>query len=135
MPYYNCVVDASYNGAQGALDASGIPQYSRISDALVHGMPGDGDVIFVKNGVYRERVVGERADVSIIGEDAKKTRIEFNACVADGTAAGMRDRNAMLVEYTATGFSMCNISIENTYPYADGTDQPADALAILADNV
>lgn len=135
MPYYNCVVDASYKGAQGALDASGIPQYSRISDALVHGMPGDGDVIFVKNGVYRERVVVERADVSIIGEDAKKTRIEFNACVADGTAAGMRDRNAMLVEYTATGFSMCNISIENTYPYADGTDQQADALAILADNV
>lgn len=30
---------------------------------------------------------------------------------------------------------MCNISIENTYPYADGTDQQADALAILADNV
>lgn len=134
-PYYNCIVDASYKGAPGAFGTSGVRQYSSIGDALLNEMPGDGDVIFVKSGIYRERVVVEHADVSIIGEDSQRTKIEFNACVADGTATGMRDRNAMVIEYTATGFSMCNISIENTYPYADGTDQQADALAVLADNV
>ena len=52
-------------------------------------------------------------NVSLLGEDAQKTHIYYSAAVAEKTATGMWDRNAMYVDSKADGFTAENLTIEN----------------------
>lgn len=129
--HYDILVDA--NAPQQSAEGSGT--YTSINDALA-SVPDDNEdtkVVFVKNGTYNERVVITKPNVHILGEDALKTRICHSASVAGGSATGMRDRNAVYVDYTARNLRLENIYIENTYKYTNGNDQQADALAVTAD--
>ena len=47
--------------------------YSTITDAVNHA--SDGDVVFVKNGIYNESLVIDKS-ISLVGEDVKNTIIE-----------------------------------------------------------
>ena len=135
-PHYDILVDAGYTGDNG-VEFSEVPVYSSINAALaaVCADKQNDTVIFVKNGIYNERVVVSKPDISILGEDSQKTVICYSAAVAEGSATCMLDRNVVFVDYTSENFMLENIHIENTYAYTNGNDQQADALAIVADNV
>lgn len=122
---YNIVVDRQGYGT----DQSGHKIYSSISDAV--NSAKSGDVIFVKNGSYNERVAVKTANISIIGEDSQKTKVYYS--MPSKNASGMYERNCMKIEKSAEGFSLENITVENSFAYTNGSDEQADALCVLAD--
>ncbi len=133
-PKINAKVDSAFTGTDGT-ETAGVKMYKTI-EAAVNAVPSTNTssyVIYVLNGTYNERVTVESPYVSLLGQDARKTKIAFSAAIADHTATDMWTRNAMYVAETATGFTAENITIENTYNYTNGNDQQADALCIVAD--
>lgn len=133
---WDITVDAAFTGTDGT-EVDGIPVYKTVQ-AAVDSVAADNAeqvVIFVKNGDYNERVTVTAPHISILGEDKELTRIYKSVAVADGTATGMWDRNAFYVDSTADYFTMENLTIENSYNYTNGSDEQADALAIVADEV
>lgn len=133
---WDITVDAAFTGTDGD-KVDGIPTYKTVQ-AAVNTVPADNNtavVIFVKKGQYEERVTVTSPYISILGEDRDLTRIYKSVAVADKTATGMWDRNAFYVDSTADYFTLENVTIENSYPYKNASDEQADALAIVADNV
>lgn len=134
LEHYDMLVDAAFTGDDGTL-VNGVPCYATVG-AAVKAVPSDNQkqvTIFIKNGQYQERVVVTSPYISLIGEDSIGTHIYASEAVADKSAATMWDRNCMYVDSTATGFTMENLTVENSYPYKNGTDEQADALCIVAD--
>lgn len=122
---YNIVVDKQGYGT----DQSGHKIFNSISSAVSNAQ--SGDIIFVKNGSYNERVAVKTANITIIGEDSQKTKVYYS--MPSKNASGMYERNCMKIEKSAEGFSMENITVENSYAYTNGSDEQADALCVLAD--
>lgn len=133
---WDITVDAAFEGEDGT-EVDGIPVYKTVQAAVSSVAADNAEqvVIFVKNGDYNERVSVTAPNISILGEDKELTRIYKSVAVADGTASGMWDRNAFYVDSTADGFTIENITVENSYNYTNGSDEQADAMAIVADNV
>lgn len=133
-PDYNIVVDSAFTGKDGDV-VEGYATYKTVQAAInsVSEDNAESKVIFIKNGKYNERVTVMVPNVSLLGEDAQKTHIYYSAAVAEKTATGMWDRNAMYVDSKADGFTAENLTIENSYKYTNGNDQQADALCIVAD--
>lgn len=121
---YDAVVDRS-----GKADSSGCKVYTTLQSAV--DSANAGDVIFVKNGDYNERVVVKKEGISIIGQDRLKTRVYYS--IASKDVNGMSERNCMKIESSATGFTLENITVENTYPYTNGSNEQADALCVICD--
>lgn len=133
-PVIDMVVDSAFSGTDGDV-VDGYATYKTVQ-AAVNSVAADNTeskVIFIKNGEYEERVEVKSPYVSLLGEDAEKTHLFKDVCVAGGSATGMWDRNAFYVDSTADGFTAENLTIENTYAYTNGSDQQADALCIVAD--
>ncbi|MFO8133123.1 MAG: NosD domain-containing protein [Thermoplasmatota archaeon] len=111
------VVSVSFQGNGGTLyvGGAGPGNYTRIQDALDDA--GDGDVVYVYNGIYRERI---RISTSVIleGEDR-------NGTVVDGGGDGT------VVEIAAAGAVMRHLTI--TGGGGDGWDMPA--VNVTADDV
>ncbi len=136
---YDIVVDAEYSGTAGTPDVNGAPQYKTITEAVA--VAGGSKVILVRNGDYNERLVIDKANVSIIGEDSVKTRIYYDTSIdghigdnvgPDGNK-GTEWRCAMYVKSSATGFTAENITIENSYQYTGtgyngSSNESAEAL-------
>lgn len=120
---YDIVVDK--NGS----DSSGKPVFTSVRNAINAAAPGQ--VVFVKNGDYNERVVVRNSGITVIGQDSQKTRVHYS--VASKDVSGMTERNCMLIDSTATDFTLENMTVENSYPYTNQSNEQADALCVLAD--
>jgi len=99
-----------------ACDGSG--DFKTINDALavVPQVKDDRIVLFVKNGVYKEKIRLMHANLSLIGEDAEKTVITFDDCakklLPDGRRMGTF--NSYTVYIGGSDFHASNITIENS---------------------
>lgn len=133
---YNKLVDASYTGTDGDNNADGIPTYKTIQAAVnsVSANNASKVVILVTAGDYNERLVVDKPNVSIIGQDRESTLVHNNpGYVGDD----MSKRCATYVQSSAANFSAENISFKNDYVYStpDGkSNKSADALRVDADN-
>jgi hypothetical protein len=67
----------------------------------------------------------------VIGQDSQKTRVYY--AVASKDVNGMTERNCMLIDSTATDFTLENMTVENSYNYTNQSNEQADALCVLAD--
>ena len=135
---YDIAVDASYKGVDGAEDAStGAKMYGTVQ-AAVNSVAADNGarvVILIKEGSYKEHLVIDKPNITLIGEDREKVNLNYSdkATVGQGTDV----RCATYVKSSATNFAAENLTIENTYEYlGDGTvsNESADALRVDADN-
>ncbi len=118
---YDYVVDQNYDGDSGNVAPEyGVPTYKKVQDAI-DAVPADNastKVIFVRNGEYNEQVVVNSKNVSLIGEDSKKTHIYFASCEANKTTASTTSsRYAFAVNKGADNFTAENICMENSYEY------------------
>ncbi len=68
-------------------------------------------IIYVKNGVYNEKVTVNRPNVTIIGESRKNTRIEFSI------PAGNESISRGVFNIFGNGVVLENLTIANTYPH------------------
>ncbi len=140
---YDMVVDASYTGEDGAL-INGLPTYSTVQ-AAVDAVPSDNaerQVIYIKSGDYKERLVVNTPYISLIGEDSDSVRIHCYPAELYPEDAGyeaggdMSKRCATYIMSGATGFSAENLTFANDYDYStpDGkSNKSADALRCDAD--
>ena len=92
-----------------AKDLSG--DYTSLQQA-VDALPDDGtpSTIFLKAGVYRERVVLHKDNVRLIGEDRDKTVITASGCAKDPDETGQEGGTFLSATLTVTGQ---NVSVEN----------------------
>ena len=142
------IVDASYTG-EGGTEIDGIPTYKTVQAAVNAAAENVGvqrtaekTVIFIKNGDYKERLVVNTPNISLIGESEDGVRIHCYPAELypndPGYEAGgdMKKRCATYITSNATGFSAENLTFANDYDYStpDGkSNKSADALRCDAD--
>lgn len=89
------------------------------------------DTVFVKNGVYRERVEIFTPDITLIGEDREKTVIEYGLyakMICNGEKLGTFRSYTFLVN--TDGFTCKNMTISNTAGFGERVGQ---AIAVYAE--
>ncbi len=134
---YDRVVDAAYTGTDG-VSVDGIPTYSTVQGAV--DAASAGDIILVLAGSYEERLVVNKANITIIGEDRESTLVHFYPGVLGSdyeAGQDMTKRCATYIQEGASGFAAENISFANDYVYStpDGkSNKSADALRCDADD-
>jgi pectinesterase len=116
-PSYDAVV---------ARDGGG--DYRTVQEALNHAPGGRARYrIYIKDGVYFEKLQVNKANIALIGESAAGTRLSFNQCSSD--AGGTAKSASMTV--LGTGFSAENLTIANTFDYDQSTAKNKQAVALL----
>ena len=139
----NMIVDAAYTGTDGAVDANGIPTYHTVQAAVDNAAAGNV-TIFVRAGDYKERLVVNAPNITLIGEGDDTFIHCYPAALYEnpdptkpGYEAGgdMSKRCATYIQSTATNFHAENIRFANDYVYGstDSSNQSADALRCDAD--
>ena len=109
VPLYDVVV---------APDGSG--DYASIQTAIDHAPDGDSPyVIYIRNGVYQEKLEVTRPNIYLIGQDRDRTVIE--AATANGTLRPDGKKfgtfGSRTVSIDAKGFQARSLTIENSFDY------------------
>lgn len=133
-------VDKVANGVAAVVAADGSGDYTKIQDAL-DAISDDSkrSIIYVKPGVYSEKLVVAKKNVSLIGEDRDKVVITWNECSTTSTlqngtyptgitSTGTDASYSMLI--AADGFYGENFTVRNDYDYIKGTEGNKQAVAL-----
>jgi pectin methylesterase-like acyl-CoA thioesterase len=109
-----------------AQDGSG--DYRTVQDALDAAPVGKARYrIYIKNGVYFEKLRVNKANISLVGESSTGTRLSYNQCSSD--AGGTAKSASMTV--LGAGFTAENLTIENTFDYDKSAAKNKQAVALL----
>ncbi len=132
--------DKVANGVAAVVAADGSGDYTKIQDAL-DAISDDSkrSIIYVKPGVYSEKLVVVKKNVSLIGEDRDKVIITWNECSTTSTlqngtystgitSTGTDASYSMLI--AADGFYGENFTVRNDYDYINGTEGNKQAVAL-----
>lgn len=118
---YNAKVDAAYTGVDGAV-ADGIKTYRTIQDAL-DGAPAEITkpyVIFIKNGIYDEKLTIDKPCITFLGESRQRTKLTHSDVAdtkkPDGKASYGTTGSAT-VTIKAENFRVENMTIANGFDY------------------
>lgn len=99
------------------VDARGGGDYTTVTEALEAVPTEGGATLIIKNGVYKEKIVVDKPDICLIGEDKEKTVLYWRdgAKTPDETGEPMGTfKTATLhVMPKAAGFQMYNMTVEN----------------------
>lgn len=136
---YDKIVDSNYTGIDGEM-VDGIRTYKTIASAIksISDKNKERIIVFVKNGIYKEKLIVEAPYVSIIGEDSKKTILTYDD--ANGTINpetgikyGTAKSASVTIKKKSVGFTAENITIENGFKETGANDEQAVALNNQAD--
>ena len=120
------MVDASFEGENGS-KVDGVKTYSTLEAALdtVSSSNSEEVVIFLKSGIYKEKLTITKPNVTLIGEDAEKTIITYDVAAGsiklpehggDGTATyGTSGSASVTITNKAKNFTAANITFENSF--------------------
>ena len=77
----------------------------------------DNQIILIRNGVYREKVMIAKSYISLVGEDREKTRIEFAELRRNWRANHPDDYGAAVINIAdgATDIIIANLTVLNDY--------------------
>lgn len=133
-------VDKVANGVAAVVAADGSGDYTKIQDAL-DAISDDSkrSIIYVKPGVYSEKLVVAKKNVSLIGEDRDKVIITWNECSTTSTlqngtystgitSTGTDASYSMLI--AADGFYGENFTVRNDYDYQANAHSDRQAVAL-----
>ena len=83
-------------------------------DAVPHG-PRPTFTLFLRAGVYRERVIVNKDDLRIVGESREGTRIVYHGCAKDQNPDGSERGTFLSYTLLVTGNRVCfqNLTVEN----------------------
>lgn len=124
--------DTTYTVAQ---DGSG--HYTTIAAALA-ALPDAGGLIQVAPGVYKEKLLISKSNVTLsgIGADASKVKItgnDYNKKINPATGQPYGTSGSATVTVTGSDFYATNLTIENTANYeAPGYEANEQAVALLS---
>ncbi|HJQ37495.1 MAG TPA: pectinesterase family protein [Thermoanaerobaculia bacterium] len=130
-----------------AQDGSG--DFRTIQEA-VDTIPAGNDewqIILIRNGVYREKVLLAKSYVALVGEDREQTRIEFAELRRNWRASHPDDYGAAVINVAdgATDIILANLTVLNDYGRKNGGEDDhqfairslgtANRIAVLHANV
>lgn len=102
------------------VDKNGSGDYASVGEALeaAENNAGQAVVIYIKNGVYEEKLVVSSPNVTLIGEDSLKTIIRYNDGAfkldENGEPIGTFNTASLHVLPSAEGFEAYSLTIENS---------------------
>ena len=100
-----------------AKDGSG--NFTTIQQALnaISGSDGKRHIIFVKNGVYNEKLFIEKCSIALIGESRDSTRIIFAELRSNWKLINPNDYGAAVINIkdSVTDFILQNLTVHNNY--------------------
>ncbi len=110
-----------------AKDGSG--DYTTIQEAIDASSGTSRTLIYVKKGIYQEKLTVSKNMISVIGEDVDKTIITWNECSSTATpSAGTDNSYTMLV--SGADFYGENFTVRNDYDYINGTEADKQSVAM-----
>ncbi len=117
-----------------AKDGSG--DYDKIQDAVNAANGTSRTLIYVKPGIYSEKIAILKDNISLIGEDADKVIITWNECASTSTlqtgtginSTGTDASYTMLIK--GNNFYGENFTVRNDYDYRNGTEANKQAVAL-----
>lgn len=131
-------VDANYTGDDGAA-VEGIKTFSTVG-AAINSVPADNKTlvnIYIKSGIYKEKLVIDRPFIKLIGDSAEDTKITFD----DASGTPRRDDNSKTygttgsasVTIKADDFEAQNITFENSFDEVASTYKDKQAVAVKSE--
>lgn len=119
------IVDQEFSGNDGEV-VKGIVHYKTLSAALKKSeeLPPGNLKIFVRPGVYREKIMIKRPDLVLIGENVEHTQIVFDDAEGtlvrtvdggDGQKCYVMDCASVTIADTAVNFQAKNITFSNDF--------------------
>lgn len=97
-------------------------KYSSIQSAL-NAIKEDKDLtfIYIKKGIYKEKLYIEKSNVVLIGEDREETRIEFAELRRNWVAANNTDYGSAVINIKRDleNITFCNLTVINNYGNAN----------------
>ncbi len=116
------------------VDKKGSGDHTDITSALNAVIDGEAAVIYIKNGVYREKLIIDKPNITFIGEDREKTVLTYgdSAKMPDETGEPMGTFKTASVHVmpSAAGFNACNLTFENSAGVGSAVGQ---AVALYLD--
>ena len=128
--FYSINVYAT-NGYHAVVDQAGSPDSYGTITAALDGAPTSSEdpyVIFVRKGQYYERLLIDKANVILIGEDRDQTLISYGAYGGQQVTGSDEARGTFrtaTVTVRATDFHAENLSIENSFDFLANDARPA----------
>ena len=124
----SAIVDGRFQGTPGTPDATGVPTYRTVGDALTGQAVNGGArvVIYIRNGRYREKLTIDRPRVTLRGESRDGVVITFDAA-SDTPAPGggtYGTRGSFTLRIVAPDFRAEHLTIENGFDYAANAAKP-----------
>lgn len=100
-----------------AKDGSG--NYTSIQQALdaINSFDGERHIIFIKKGIYNEKLLIEKCNITLIGENKDSTIIVFPILRSNWKLNNPNDYGAAVINIKdyITDFSMLDLSVHNNY--------------------
>lgn len=116
-----------------AVDCNGTGDFLTVTDAL-NAVGNEEAVIFIKSGVYKEKILIDKPNIKLIGESKEKVVLTYDdgAFKTDETGNPMGTFKTASVHIlpSAEGFSAKNITFENS---AGSGDVVGQAVAVYVD--
>lgn len=133
---YDILVDGSFTGEEGSV-VSGVPVYRTAGRAIEEAGEG-GAVIFIRNGRYYEKLIIDKRNIVLLGEDSEGTVLCYDAASGsrdqNGNAYGTSGSASITIEPSALSFSAENLTMSNEFDYITAAGegfQGTQAVALL----
>ncbi len=116
------------------VDKNGSGNYTDVASAIDAVEFGKPAIIYIKNGIYEEKLLIDKPDITLIGQDRNKTVLRYNdgAFMPDKTGEPMGTFKTASVHITqkAEGFQAYNLTFENNAGFGSVVGQ---AVALYLD--
>lgn len=126
---YAAVVDARYEGAEGAR-VEGVPTYRTLGGAL-DAAPAESPephVIYIRDGRYYEKLSVEKPNIHLVGESRDGTVLTYDAAAGHTRPEGgtWGTRGSFTLRVVAPRFRLENMTVENGFDYPANAAKPED---------
>jgi len=123
------IVDKQYTGIAGE-KVNGIPNYSTVAAAIasIDANNAAQKIIFIKNGIYKEKLNIATPNITLVGESAERTILTYDDAAgtikraADGgngtSTYGTTGSGSLTVTSLASKFKAANLTISNSFDEA-----------------
>ncbi len=129
-----CCITSFAAGKPLVVDLSGRGDFKSIQEAInsLPDMAHEQRVIYIRNGVYREKVFIEKSFITLIGEDKTKTILSISQARDAWRCSNPDDWGVATLNLTGTDIVLENLSVINSYGF-DNTAEvriecPSDSI-------
>ncbi len=114
--------------AKITVDINGKGDFVSVQEAINHlpDMPREPSVIFIKNGIYNEKIYLEKNNVILEGEDKNKTVITQSIARDEWRCNHADDWGVATLNIKGSDITLSNLTITNSYGFDWITDRTID---------